>query len=138
MLEVQKFQSVKTAKLSYAIKLVKETSFQHGWVMSITANGTTTYKVVYENTVTSEDGWKVFEKEIQFPDTTGAESVKLYLQGSPVAAEFIIDDVSLVDLNLIKDGGFEENNESWSKQGIFLSNTSPFPIQAIVFMTKQK
>ena len=138
MLEVQKIQGVKTARISYAIKLVKEASFQHGWVMSITANGTTTYKVIYENTVTSEDGWKVFEKEIQFPDTTGAESVKLYLQGSPVAAEFIIDDVSLVDLNLIKDGGFEENNESWSKQGKYLSNTSPCHNQSFVFMTKVK
>ena len=96
-LELDTLLGVRTASLSYAINLVKESSFQHGWVFKITTNGVIKYETIADETVTSGDGWKIIEKEVQIPDTTGAESVKVYLKGSPVGAEFLLDDVSLVD-----------------------------------------
>ena len=77
--------------------MVKKTTFQHGWVVKTIKNGVAKYETISDETVDISEGWRIFEKEVEIPDTAGAESVKLYMKGSPADAEFILDDVSLVD-----------------------------------------
>ena len=77
--------------------MVKTTTFQHGWVVKTIKNGVAKYETISDETVDISEGWRIFEKEVEIPDTAGAESVKLYMKGSPAEAEFILDDVSLVD-----------------------------------------
>ena len=86
---------VQTAKLVYAIKLVKNNSFKHNWVVKTVKNGVAKYVTLPDESISKSDGWKTFEKEVEIPSTDGAESVKIYLKGIPVDVEFIIDNVSL-------------------------------------------
>ena len=90
-------RSLRGQRVSYAIRLLKKKPFRHNWVIRITSNGVKRDEIISEATVTRNDGWKIIEKEVLIPDSSEADSVKLFLKGSPVGAEFILDDVSLVD-----------------------------------------
>ena len=42
-----------------------------------------------------ENHWKKMMAEVAMPDMSGVESVRIYLEGTPVDSHFLIDDVSL-------------------------------------------
>ena len=85
------------AALSYAIKLHSGESFQHAWTLQLTkASGEVSYVHLTDQLVTAEQGWVEVAVEVDLPQFDGMTEARLYLEGTPVAAEPLVDSVSLV------------------------------------------
>ena len=98
-------------KLRFAIKLHAGESFQYSWTLRLISNNDDAYIHIIDDLVTAEDGWKVVEATVDFPQFFDVTAVQLYLEGSPAEAEPLLDAVSLVvgdDTNTTPGGSWEE------------------------------
>jgi len=97
-------------KLRYAIKLHAGETFQYSWTLKMKTNNGDTYVTLINEIINVDDGWKVVEAAVDFPQFFDALSVQLYLEGSPVEVEPLVDGVSLVV------GEYTNSGSSWEEQ----------------------
>jgi len=97
-------------KLRYAIKLHAGETFQYSWTLKLKTNNGDTYVTLINEIINADDGWKVVEAAVDFPQFFDASSVQLFLEGSPVEVEPLVDGVSLVVGEDTTSGG------SWEEQ----------------------
>lgn len=109
-INLEDIQNEPSGKFRFAIKLHAGDSFQYSWTLRLKKNNGEDYVHLIDDIITQEDGWKVVTANVDFPQFFDVTGVQLYLEGSPIAAEPLIDDVSLVVGDDTTSGG------SWEEQ----------------------
>jgi len=83
-------------KLRYALKLHAGDTFQYSWTLKLKKNDGDKYIHLVDEILNSGDGWKEMEVSVDFPQFYDVNSAQLFLEGSPVDVEPLVDSVSLV------------------------------------------